>query len=217
MKDELLSVGKLIYSRRTELELTQKEVADYVGVSEGTVSRWESGHIDNMRRDRIAALSKILKISPLSIMGIESDPTPPPLSSLKENYRIPVLGSVAAGTPIEACEDVLGYEYLSDNYKNDNYNYFALRIQGRSMEPTIMDGDNVIVRQQSTVDSGDIAIVLINGDSATAKEVIMGSDGITLVGHNVTVYSPHHYTQKDIDELPICILGKVTEIRRHLA
>lgn len=71
MADSTKSVGKLIYDRRTELGITQKEVADFVGVSEATVSRWESGHIDNMRRDRIAALSKILRLSPLAIMGID--------------------------------------------------------------------------------------------------------------------------------------------------
>ena len=73
------SVGKIIFDRRTALSLTQKDVADYVGVSEATVSRWESGHIDNMRRDRIAKLAKILRISPLVIMGVDepASSTPP--------------------------------------------------------------------------------------------------------------------------------------------
>lgn len=73
------SVGKIIFDRRTALNLTQRDVADYVGVSEATVSRWESGHIDNMRRDRIAKLAKILQISPLVIMGVdEPEPAPAP-------------------------------------------------------------------------------------------------------------------------------------------
>lgn len=170
-----------------------------------------------MRRDRIAALAKVLRVSPLLIMGIDESSTSPPAgSAIKETYRIPVLGNVAAGMPIEACEDVLGYEYLSDKYKNDDYNYFALRIQGRSMEPTIMDGDTVIVRQQTGVDNGEIAIVLINGDSATAKEIRTTPDGITLIGHNVTAYSPHPYTWRDVEELPIQIIGRVMEVRRTL-
>lgn len=78
MCDKTKSVGRLIYNRRTELGLTQREVADYVGVSEATVSRWESGDIDNMRRDRIAKLSAVLRISPLDIMGIEPSPSPAP-------------------------------------------------------------------------------------------------------------------------------------------
>ena len=218
MKDELISVGKLIYSRRTELELTQKEVADYVGVSEGTVSRWESGHIDNMRRDRIASLAKILKISPLSIMGIESEPTPPPnaIPMNQYTYKIPLLGRVAAGEPIYADEHIESYEYIDSRYKDDGNEYFALRIDGQSMEPTIMDGDIVIVRQQSFAENGQIAIVLIDGEDATAKEVKEGPDGITLIGHNVAVYTPHFYSHKQIEELPVKIIGVVTEIRRRL-
>ena len=76
MDSRTKSVGKIIFDRRTALSLTQKDVADYVGVSEATVSRWESGHIDNMRRDRIAKLAKVLQMSPLVIMGVD-EPTPP--------------------------------------------------------------------------------------------------------------------------------------------
>lgn len=68
-----MDVKDIIRNRRLELGMTLKQVADAVGVSEGTVSRWESGDIDNMRRDRIAALSKVLRIDPLIIMGMEGD------------------------------------------------------------------------------------------------------------------------------------------------
>lgn len=216
MKDELLNVGKLIYSRRTELELTQKEVADYVGVSEGTVSRWESGHIDNMRRDRIASLAKILKISPLSIMGIESAPPPNAIPLDTYTYKIPLLGRVAAGEPIYADEHIESYEYIDSRYKDDGNDYFALRIDGKSMEPTIMDGDIVIVRQQSFAENGQIGIVLIDGEDATAKEIRENPDGITLIGHNVAVYPPHFYSKHQIVELPVRIIGVVMEIRRRM-
>lgn len=79
------SVGKIIFDRRTALSLTQKDVADYVGVSEATVSRWESGHIDNMRRDRIAKLAKILRISPLVIMGVDEPAAPAPPAPQKSD------------------------------------------------------------------------------------------------------------------------------------
>lgn len=79
------SVGKIIFDRRTALSLTQKDVADYVGVSEATVSRWESGHIDNMRRDRIAKLAKILRISPLVIMGVDEPASPAPPAPQKSD------------------------------------------------------------------------------------------------------------------------------------
>lgn len=113
------SVGKLIYDRRTELGITQKEVADFVGVSEATVSRWESGHIDNMRRDRIAALSKILRLSPLAIMGIDdtdlSTRLPNMISIDARTFRVPIVGRVAAGRPIVVDEEIIGYEYIDNN------------------------------------------------------------------------------------------------------
>ena len=197
--------------------MSQDELAKLVGFkSRSSINKIELG-VNDITQSKLVAIANALHVSVAELMGDDKQiepPAPPP--TLTETYRIPVLGKVAAGIPIEACEDIIDYEYLSNRYKNDGYNYFALRIQGKSMEPTIMDGDNVIVRQQPTVDSGDIAIVLINGDSATAKEVNITKDGITLIGHNVSVYSPHHYTQKDIKELPVNILGKVTEIRRHL-
>lgn len=136
--------------------------------------------------------------------------------AIHAGYKIPVLGNVAAGTPINAIEEILGYQYLEDKYKNDGYEYFALHIQGRSMEPTIMDGDTVIVRQQSSVDNGEIAIVLVDGEDATAKEIKESADGITLIGHNTAVYTPHFYSTQEIHDLPIQIIGRVIEVRRKL-
>ena len=68
---EKISIGALLKKRRTELSLTQRQVANQVGVTEATVSRWESGDIDNMRRDKIAGLANALRVSPLLIMGMD--------------------------------------------------------------------------------------------------------------------------------------------------
>ena len=209
------SVGKLIYDRRTELGITQKEVADFVGVSEATVSRWESGHIDNMRRDRIAALSKILRLSPLAIMGIDDTdlstriPNMVPIDA--RTFRVPIVGRVAAGRPIVADEEIVGYEYIDNKYSKDGHEYFGLRIVGKSMEPTIMDGDIVIVRRQNYVENGEIAIVLIDGEEATAKEVKESADGITLIGHNAAVYTPHFYSAQEVKNLLVQIIGRVVQ------
>lgn len=215
MADSTKSVGKLIYDRRTELGITQKEVADFVGVSEATVSRWESGHIDNMRRDRIAALSKILRLSPLAIMGIDDTdlstciPNMVPIDT--RTFRVPIVGRVAAGRPIVADEEIIGYEYIDNKYSKDGHEYFGLRIVGKSMEPTIMDGDIVIVRRQNYVENGEIAIVLIDGEEATAKEVKESADGITLIGHNAAVYTPHFYSAQEVKNLPVQIIGRVIQ------
>ena len=215
MADSTKSVGKLIYDRRTELGITQKEVADFVGVSEATVSRWESGHIDNIRRDRIAALSKILRLSPLAIMGIDDTDLSSRLPNMvpidARTFRVPIVGRVAAGRPIVADEEIIGYEYIDNKYSKDGHEYFGLRIVGKSMEPTIMDGDIVIVRRQNYVENGEIAIVLIDGEEATAKEVKESADGITLIGHNTAVYTPHFYSAQEVKNLPVQIIGRVVQ------
>lgn len=215
MADSTKSVGKLIYNRRTELGITQKEVADFVGVSEATVSRWESGHIDNMRRDRIAALSKILRLSPLAIMGIDDTDLSSRLPNMvpidARTFRVPIVGRVAAGRPIVVDEEIIGYEYIDNKYSKDGHEYFGLRIVGKSMEPTIMDGDIVIVRRQRYVENGEIAIVLIDGEEATAKEVKESAEGLTLIGHNAAVYTPHFYSAEEVKNLPVQIIGRVVQ------
>lgn len=218
-KDGTKSIGKIIYDRRDSLGLTQKEVAGFVGVSEATVSRWESGHIDNMRRDRIAKLAKVLQISPLVIMGVDDEPGQENDAaahiknavSIDRSFRVPVVGRVAAGKPIIADEEIIGYEYIDDRLSHDGNEYFGLKIVGKSMEPTICDGDIVIVRRQSCVENGEIGVVLLDGDEATVKEIHETKEGITLIGYNPSVYTPHFYTAREVVDLPIRIIGRVVQ------
>ena len=132
-----------------------------------------------------------------------------------KGIRIPVLGRVAAGIPIEAIEDINDWEEIPESMAK-NGEYFALRIQGDSMLPEIRQGDIVIVQKQPCVESGEIAIVLVNGNDATCKKIQKQENGITLIGYNTAVYSPTFYTRKQIEDLPVCVLGKVIEVRRKL-
>ena len=212
--DKLREIFKSNLNRLLEAKgATQKALAEYMEVSTATVNEWKKGR-KIPRMDKIDKLCAyfLVKRSDLLEPPAERHTTP----SIHAGYKIPVLGNVAAGTPINAVEEILGYEYLDDKYKGDGYDYFALRIEGRSMEPTIMDGDTVIVRQQSDVENGDIAIVLVDGEDATAKEVKENADGITLIGHNASVYTPHHYSPQEVADLPIQIIGRVMEVRRKL-
>ena len=169
---ENLYLSNVLKDRRIELGLTLKDVADYVGVSEGTVSRWESGNIANMKRSRINKLAEVLQISPLSLIGISPSSSP----SSSKGVRIPVLGDVAAGLPIEAVENIVDYEEI-DQAMAASGEHFGLRLKGDSMEPRMKDGDVVIVRKQEDVKSGDVAVVLVNGDSATVKRIKKGRPG----------------------------------------
>ena len=84
------------------------------------------------------------------------------------------------------------------------------------MEPQILDNDVVICKCQSDVESGDIAIILVNGDEATCKQIKKSQEGVTLIGFNPLVYPPHFYSNKEIEELPVNVIGKVVELRRSL-
>ena len=209
-------MGKKLREQRVKCNLTQRDVANAVGVTEATVSRWESGHIDNMRRDKIADLARVLRVSPLFIMGIDNEPPAPPAASEKPHKKgvlIPVLGVVRAGVPIHAEEDIIDYEEIPQEMARSG-EYFGLRVTGSSMEPTLRDGDVIIVRKQPDVDNGDIAIVLVDGEDATVKEIRETPEGVTLIGHNVAIYQPHFYSNREIESLPVQIVGRVVELRR---
>ncbi len=207
---ENIYLSSVLKDRRIELGLTLKDVADYVGVSEATVSRWESGSISDIKRSRINKLAEVLQISPLSLIGI----SPSDSLSSSRGVKIPVLGNVAAGLPIEAVENIVDYEEI-DQAMAASGEHFGLRLKGDSMEPRMKDGDVVIVRKQEDVKSGDIAVVLVNGDSATVKRIKKGPSGITLIPNN-PVYDPMFYSSDDIEQLPVRILGKVVELRGKL-
>lgn len=125
--------------------------------------------------------------------------------------RIPVLGAVVAGVPLEAIQEILDYEEISSQLASQG-EFFALKIKGNSMEPKMSEGDVVIVRKQEDVDNGDIAIVLVNGDEATVKKIKKFDGGINLISFNNT-YDVITFSNKQIEELPIRIIGKVVELR----
>lgn len=129
----------------------------------------------------------------------------------RKGVKIPVLGVIAAGVPIEAVEDIIDYEEITEELAARG-EYFALRIQGDSMEPRIKEGDVVIVRRQPDVESGDVAVVYVNGYNATVKKITKHEEGISLIPFN-TAYSPKFFTYKEMAELPIIIHGKVVELR----
>ena len=132
-------------------------------------------------------------------------------SQKPQGLQIPVLGTVAAGIPISAVEDILDYEEVPQSWGNQG-EFFGLRIKGDSMQPKMDDGDVVIVRQQSDANSGDTVIALVNGDDATCKKLQKTENGIMLVSTNPN-YLPMFFTNEEIVTKPVVILGKVVELR----
>lgn len=131
--------------------------------------------------------------------------------SIRISKKIPVLGRVAAGIPIEATEEIIDWEEISGEMALDG-DYFCLVIKGNSMEPKFSNGDVVIVRQQQDADDGDIVIALINGSDAVCKRLRKYQDGIALVSTN-PAYEPMYFSASDIEEVPVRIIGKVKELR----
>lgn len=194
------TVQDILKSKREELQLTLTDVAELVGVNVSTIMRWENGDIANMKRDKILKLANALKISPSVIMGWEDDAPP-------RSIRIPVLGRVAAGIPIEAIEEIIDYEEVDGNTAAPG-ELFGLLIKGNSMAPRICDRDVVIVRKQEAADSGDIVIATINGDDAVCKRLLIYGKTILLRSNN-----PEY---EDIDvtgRTDFHIIGKVVELR----
>ena len=180
------NIGEYLAKRRQDLGLMQNEVGSYVGVSEGTVSRWESGYIKNMKRNNIYKLAQILRISPLvllndTIPADQENDMPQAKNIIPFNAkRVPLVGRIAAGTPILAEQNIEGYENLADGVQAD----FCLQVQGDSMiGANIHSGDIVFIRQQEEVEDGEIAAVLID-DSATLKRFYRHDGAVELRPEN---------------------------------
>ena len=129
-----------------------------------------------------------------------------------KSVKIPVLGRVAAGIPIDAITDILDYEEITETMSMTG-EYFGLKIKGNSMLPRIAEGDVVIVRQQPDAESGEVVIAQVNGNTATCKKLIKHPTGISLVSFNPE-YEPMYFSNEDILRLPVTIIGKVVENRQ---
>lgn len=205
-----MNAGNRLKQLREEKGLSQSEVAKIIGVGRTTYLKWENG--ENQPTRKLDQLSQFFGVSIDYLLG-KSDVKNIKSKNLHScGVRIPVLGRVVAGIPIEAVEEILDYEEITPELAATG-EFFALKIRGHSMEPRMMEGDVVIVRKQEDVESGDVAIVLVNGNEATVKRVKKQEEGITLIATNTSVYEPHFYSNKEIKNLPVQILGKVVELR----
>ena len=198
-------IGPQIRLLRKEANITQQELASKLFVSQQAVGKWERGEA-TPNPETIVAMSRIFGVSADTLLGESA----PPLST--GGTWVPVLGDVAAGIPIEAVENIVDYEEI-DTAMASNGKYYGLRIKGSSMEPRIREGDVVIVRQQEDADTGDTAVVLVNGDSATVKRIKKEPDGGLWILPNNPAYDPQHYSPAEVADKPVRIIGKVVELR----
>ena len=210
-----MTLGDKIRFHRKALNLTQTELGKMLGVKVNAVSKWECGRVEDIPTSKIKALANIFGV-PTSYL-IDDDASIALDRDRCSYIRIPVLGRVAAGIPIDAIEEVIDWEDISADMAAGGAEYFGLQIKGDSMWPDYLPGDVVIVRKQPVCNSGDDCIVYVNGYDATLKQVKFNDAdrSLSLVPRNPS-YPPRTFSQEEVDTLPVTIAGVVVELRRKI-
>lgn len=213
----------------SEKGVSAYRVAQETGVSTATLTSWKKG-VYTPKPEKLQKLADYFGVQLEYLTGASEYKTKEEmlqhfddmtdLESLRADIvktkigttQIPVLGEVAAGQPIFAEENYIDCEEISEELASTG-NFYGLRIKGDSMSPRISEGDTVIVRQQDDAESGDIVIVMINGDTATCKRLMKYAEGISLISFN-PAYEPMTFSSKECETKPIKIIGKVVENRQ---
>lgn len=188
---------------------TRQEMCNALGVKYTTFTDWVKGNV-YPRIDKIELMANYFGIEKSDLVEERNPISSKPAKSVSIN----VLGRVAAGLPIEAVENIIDTEEISEELARTG-EFFGLQIHGDSMEPRMYEGDVVIVRKQDDAESGDIVIAMVNGNDATCKRLTKYANGITLSSLNAK-YEPLIYSNDEILEKPVKILGKVIELRGKL-
>ncbi len=195
---------KLTYLRNSN-NLSQAELAKKLNINRSSIGMFES-NARTPTTDTLVRYAQFFNVSIDYLMGTSQN-------SNAEKYTIPVYASISCGNPFVADENIYDFEDVDIALKSQG-EHFGLLCRGNSMSPEFKDGDVAIIRKQSNIDSGNIAAVRINGDEATLKIVKKSEQGITLVAINPDVFLPRFYSNEEIINLPVEIIGKVIENRR---
>ena len=183
---------------------SQVKLANKLNVHQTAISQWETGRT-SPDMDVAAEMAQLFDVSLEYLLGISDEKSAP------DPTWINVLGRVAAGIPIEAIEEIIDREQITEDMARCG-KYIGLRIHGTSMQPRMKEGDTVIVRLQDDCDSGDTVIAMVNGEEATCKIIKKMPEGIMLISTN-PAYPPMFFSNREIEEKPVRILGKVVELR----
>ena len=210
-----MDIGKMINQRRTELKLTLEQVGQAVGVGKSTVKKWEDGYISNMRRDKIALLAKVLKMNPVSFITgefkeEEDQAIPLPQTNV---FMRPVYDGISAGFGVIAQDVPVDYMPTYITCPSEQDKYIWINVHGDSMSPLIDDGSKILIKKQTSVDSGQIAAVLVDDEEAVVKKVLYNDNTVEL--HSVNPYYPPRVF-KNNDVTRVQILGLVKEVSKSL-
>ena len=198
---------------RKERGYTQDQLAQGVNVSKSSISRYESG----TQMPELATIKLIAKYLNISHQYLLEDEYTNEYLVQEEFVKIPIVGSIRAGMPILAEENIIGYEIISKGEIMSSKEYFYLKVKGDSMiNARIHEGDLVLVVKQDYVDNnGDIMAVRVNGNEATLKRVFIQEKGILLQAENPK-YEPLYYPKSDVANGYVGIIGKAIEVKMKL-
>lgn len=205
---------------REQKGLSQNKLGNMIGVNQTTIARWED---DNRvpTIDNAIDVANALDVPLPDLLGkdlrFDNATYMKPIVDDDNMVQIPVLGIIKAGIPIEAQQDILEYIEIPKMWLRGGKQFYGLKISGDSMFPKYQENDIVVFEDSRTYDS-DLAnnkdcAVMVNGDDATFKKVLLSDNGITLVPYNTGAYDIKMYTNEDIEKKPIRIIGIAREKR----
>lgn len=201
-----MGLKETIRSLISQNGMTAKEFETLMGFGNGYISKLDKSAPSSKNISKIAEYFGVTTDYLLQDGGV--------LEASSRKNIVPVLGFVAAGVPIEAQENIIDYEEITPEMARRGQ-FFGLVVKGDSMQPRMFEGDVIICRAQPDAESGDIVVVMVNGDEACVKRLIKYQHGIGLQSLN-NVYPLRTYTEDQIENLPVRIIGKVEELRARL-
>ena len=204
--------GQRLKALRAVHQISQKDLASQLFVSPQAVGKWEREEA-TPNPETVRKLSELFDVSADYLLGREMSPNASPAS---HTLRVPVLGVIQAGVPMDAIEDILDWEEIPAAWATGDRQYFGLRVRGDSMYPRYLDGDTVILQKETTCESGDDCAVLVNGSEATLKQVMIKGDGSLELRPTNPAYPPRTYSPAEIESIPVQIIGVVVELRRKI-
>ena len=190
----------------------QKDLTDFLGLEKSTFSAWKSKKSSSYKK-YLPEIANFFKISIDELTGNQTKRVE--LSNISQIipsdkiYKIPVFATVSAGFGAYAEEDIIEYMPIVIDNPYDVPDMIGIRVHGNSMYPKIEDGDVIVVRKQESVDSGDIAVIMIDGEEGVVKKVIYGDDWIELHSINPE-YMPRRFEGAEVERLRVVGLVKGT-------
>ena len=217
-------IGEIIKIYRTENELSQRAFASRTNLSPSYINTLEkiynpkTGKPYSVTTDVAIELANAMNLKIEELLNMLNDDQEFTTNEDRKAYNsnsaiVFVYGNIPAGIPMECIEDIIDTEEIPTDMLKGGKQYFGLKVKGNSMEPEYLDGDTLILEKADDCENGDDAVIMVNGNDGTFKRVFKNENGVILQPLNPT-YSPMVYSNEQIENLPVKIIGIVEEIRR---